>query len=222
MSKVRVSAAPLWGLALSGLAVAFAGCGKQMESVLKEVAAKHTPAEDPFSTDVVARGARDLEAQLGAPLQLLDLEITRHRIAFEAQDPAKPQNVDSYELKNGVLLAAKPVQLIGGDDVAGSVYPLASVRLEKIPEFTREAIAALGFEDAQVSSLRIRRKFSAIPSNVLKTMAESRKRMGLPPLDKPGELADGEIEIGVYVDSPRRKGFVQANADFKILRTSTL
>jgi hypothetical protein len=218
MPSTRRSAATL--LAALTLTLPLAGCDKRIAGALREVAAKKSPPIDPFAADVVAQGARDLEARLGTAVMALDVEVTPRRVSFEVQDPTKAQNVDVYEVRNGVLLDPQPVQLIGEGDVSASAYPLAQIRLERIPSFAREAVAALAFEDGKVTSLRIHRKNSGIPASVQKALEDSRRRMGI--ASPQPAIAEGQIQIEVYVDSPRRKGYVLANADFEIVRTDVL
>ncbi len=220
MPSTRRFAATL--LAALALTLPLAGCDKRIAGALREVAAKKSPSIDPFATDVVAQGARDLEARLGTPVMALDVAVAPHRVSFEVQDPTKPQNVDAYELKNGVLLDPQPVQLIGEGDVSASAYPLAQVHLERIPAFAREAVAALAFEDGKVMSLRIRRKSSGMSAEMQKALEDTRRRIGMAMASPAPPIAEGQIQIEVYVDSPRRKGYVLADADFKIVRTDVL
>ncbi len=123
-------------------------------------------------------------------------------------------------MKNGVLLDPQPVQLIGEGDVSAAAFPLAQVHLERIPSFAREAVAVLSFEDGKVMSLRIHRKSSGMSAEMQKAIEDSRRRIGIATPTPP--IAEGQIQIEAYVDSPRCKGYVLADADFKIVRTDVL
>ncbi len=198
-------------------------CGSKIaEEAVAELKARHGEHEDPFTTDVVARGIRELESKLGAPLKLYDIEVSQHRIVFSVQDPAKPGNVDAYELKNGSLMPPQPVTLMNDTDVARAVFAPSDVPLERIPELAAAAPAKVGIEDGKVQTLSVRRKFSAIPAEMQAALDRARASAGLETRATPPEIEDGGIAVEVYVDSPRRKGYALVNQRFEIVRTSVL
>ena len=197
-------------------------CGSKVaEEAVAELKARHSEHEDPFTTDVVARGLRDLEAKLGAPPKLFDIAVSQHQIVFSVQDPAKPGNVDAYELKNGILMPPQPVTLMGDTDVDRSVFAPSDVPLERIPELVAAAQAKVGIEDGRVHSLSVRRKFSAIPAEMKAALARASQSTGVD-MSMDGDVGDGGIAVELYVDSARRKGYAIANQKFEILRTSIM
>ena len=176
-SKTRAYA--LGSLAFCGL-VLLAGCdAEKLNQAVDELHARHAKPVDPFATDAVAQAAAELEGKLGTPVRALDLEVSEHRIVFQVQDPAKPENVDAYELRNGELLGPQPVQLIGGGDLETNLYPLAEIPLARIPELAQAALAAMKLEGGKVSSLRVHRKLSFIPPEVQAKIDASRRRAGI-------------------------------------------
>lgn len=203
--------------------VLLAGCGGEPAGLASVRAALGDPV-DPFTTDAVERGAQALARELGAPVQALAVEVTPHHVLFSVQDPRNPANVDAWELRNGELLPPRPVQLTGGGDLAANLFPLAEVPLGRIPALSRAAAAETGIADAKVRSLTIRRRFSALASSpgaaeVQAAIERSRREVGLPAATPdPEQLPDGAVGVELYVDGPRRRGFVLASSRFDIVR----
>jgi hypothetical protein len=181
------------------LLLALIGFGCKVDRLLP---AKAEPAEL-FTTDVIARAALEVEARVGAPLRLLDLQAENGMIRFQVQDPKKPANVDQYEWRNGALAGPQPVKLIGGGTVEANLYPLAAVNLEKIPEFTRAAVAKLGIEDGKPTSIRVR---IDEPADAISRRIR-------------GERVEPRVTVRMYVDSQRRKGMVDGNARFEVVKS---
>jgi|JI10StandDraft_1071094.scaffolds.fasta_scaffold218083_1 hypothetical protein len=187
-------------LALVVLLVALPGCRQLAETLRRPATA--SPA-DLFQTDLIARSVREVESRVGAPLRVLDLQAENGSLRIQVQDPAKPANVDQYELRDGRISGPAPVQLLGPGDLEASLFPMAAVDLAGIPEFAREALAKLAIPDAQVTSLRIR---------VDDPPGAIRKRLH-------GEAAPPRIIVRLYADSARKKGMVDADAGFAILNS---
>ena len=203
---------------------ALAGCGsKAVDEALSEVRARHSAAVDPFDTDAVAKGAQELERQLGGPVRAFQVEIGRQRIVYQVQDPKKPENVDAYELENGVLMPPQPVQLmLLGDPLDPKLYPLAEVPLARIPELAKAALAALALEDGKVMSMTVRRKFSGVSAEMQAALDKAHEAAGIEKTLDEDNVPEGGLAVEIYVDSPRRKAYVLADGDFKILRTDVL
>lgn len=179
---------------------ALPGC-RQLAGALSRPAS--VGAADLFETDLIARTARDVESRVGAPLRVLDLQAENGSLRLQVQDPAKPENVDQYELRDGRLAGPLPVQLLGPGDLEASLFPLAAVDLAGIPGFARAALTKLAIPDAKVTSLRIR---------VDDPPGAIRKRLQ-------GEAAPPRIIVRLYADSARKKGMVDADAGFGILNS---
>jgi hypothetical protein len=61
----------------------------------------------------------------------------------QVQDPAKPENIDSYTYTKGKLSEAKPVKILGSGKISDNVFPLKDVNLAGIPELTKEMMRKL-------------------------------------------------------------------------------
>ena len=219
-----IRACALVVVVLSAVAV-LAGCGEagKVKDAVRVLQAHSGPPDRPFETDAVAKGARQLEEQLGGPVRVLNLEISDHGIVFQVQDPAQPANVDAYELRNGELLGPQPVQLMGDADLEASLYPLAEVPLDRVPELAKAAAAALALEGGKVSSMRVHRRFSAIRPEMREALDRARRSAGIEPRVEKPDVPDGGVAVEIYVDSPRRKGYVLADGgNFEIVRQNVL
>jgi len=206
-----------------GLGPLAACSSKDVNEALSEIKARHAPPVDPFTSDAVLQGAQDLERQLGSPVRVLEIEMSPQRIVYQVQDPKKPDNVDAYELKNGVLLPPKPVQLmLMGEPLDPKLYPLGDVPLARIPELSKAALAALNLEDAKVLSMTVHRKFSGIPADMKAALARAHEAAGIKETVDKDEIPDGGLAVEIFVDSPRRHAYVLADGDFKVIRTSVL
>lgn len=187
--------------AITCLAVlALAGC-RQLGETLRRPPAVTTA--ELFETDLIARTVREVEAKVGAPLRVLDLAAENGGLRIQVQDPAKPENVDQYELRDGRLAGPLPVKLLGPGTLAASLFPISAVDLARIPEFTRAALARLAIPEATATALRIR---------VDDPPGAIRKRLH-------GEAAPARILVRLYADSTRKKGMVDAGASFEILNS---
>jgi len=199
--KKRIRPNPAIAAAVLGLAALLVGCGQAGE-ILREAKSRSAAPADLYGTDAIARAAKDLEAKVGAPLRLLDLRAENGSVTFQYEIPGKAGEVDQYELRGGELLGPKPVQLMGAGELQENLYELAGTDLGCIPELSQKSIAALGFADAKVSSLRLRKEE---PEDA------ARKRIARQPFAL-------ELHYVVYVDSPRSKGMIKADARCAIIK----
>lgn len=187
--------------ALAFAALALAGC-RQVASTLR--GPRPAAAPDLFASDLVARTVHDVEARVGAPLRVLDLQAENGRIRVQVQDPKRPENVDQFELYQGVLDGPRPVQLLGQGSLDASLFPISAVDLTKIPAFTQAALAKLSIDEARPTSLRIR--MDDPPRAIQRRLH--------------GERGAAQILVRLYADSARKKGMVDADAQFAILKAT--
>lgn len=187
--------------ALALAALSFAGCRKVAATLH---GARSAAAPDLFGSDLVARAVRDVEARVGAPLSVLDLQVENGSIRLQVQDPQRPENVDQFEWRQGVLDGPRPVQLLGSGSLAASLYPISAVDLTQIPAFTEAAMAKLGIDEARPTSLRIRMED---PPRAIQRRLH-------------GEPVAPQILVRFYADSARKKGMVDADARFAIVKAT--
>lgn len=184
------------------VAASLAGCGKLAES-LRE--AQRPAKVDLYGTDLIARTAKELEAKLGGgPLRVLVITAERDWIEFEVQDPKKPENVDMYEYRQGRLDGPRPVQLLGEGKLEDNLFSLSEVDLTRIPAFVQAAQAKLALEGGKPTSLSIRLQEPSL-----------RDRLH-------GKNVKSEIRATLYIDSDRRKGYVDGDSKFEIVNSNVL
>lgn len=193
-----------------GVCALVAGCDRAAGRGGFAFGGGHAHRQDPFTSTMIADGAAALERKLGAPVQALSVEISPYRITYSVQDPVKPDNVDAYELKNGLLLGPTPVQLSGNGSLGKNLFPLSDVALNHLPEFVVSAAAAVHIDDAKADSILIRREFSVIPPQA---------RAFMP---KEDFSDDGAVRVTLYLSGARRRGYVVAAEDLQIKKARQL
>ena len=192
------------------LGVTIAGCGdddaQQGSNDLPPIAAREREEGDPevqstgevlvpqpgnFLTDPgVARDAVDtITAELG-PILVTSFDLYDHYAIFEAQDPAQPENLDTYTFREGELGAPVPVHVTNStlEDLPNRLFSLAEVNWDAVATLAETAVTQLQIEDGVVNHLGVDRGF------------------GSP-----------EIRLSLSVSGPRRSGSVEATADGAVL-----
>jgi hypothetical protein len=102
---------------------------------------------------------------------------------LQAQDPKKPENIDSYEYKGGTVSGPTPVSMMGSGKLEDNLFDLDEVNFAATPALAKEALTRLNIEGGEVHIMVIRRNL---------------------PFSK-------DIRWHVSVEGPRRKGFADAD-----------
>jgi hypothetical protein len=129
-----------------------------------------------------------LKAASGPDSQALRLEIYPARMLLQAQDPKQRGRLLQYEFVHGRLDAPEPAELKGTGDLAANLFPLASVNLEAVPSLCEAAVLHVDREHGKVSQVLIRRNL---------------------PVSE-------DVQFRVYVDSPHKSGYIDADQSGKI------
>jgi hypothetical protein len=187
-----------------------AGCGdgdtQQGSNDLPPVEAREREAGDPevqstgevlvpqpgnFLTDPgAAREAIDaITSELG-PILVTSFDLYDQYAIFEAQDPAKPENLDTYTFREGKLGEPVPVHVTNStlEDLPNRLFSLAEVNWDAVASLAETAVTQLQIEDGVVNHLGVDRGF------------------GSP-----------DIRMSLSVGGPRRSGSVEASADGTVL-----
>jgi hypothetical protein len=127
----------------------------------------------------------DITRELGAVL-VTSFDLYDHYAIFEAQDPAKPENLDRYTYRDGALGDPEPVHVTQSvlDELPNTLFSLTEVSWAAIPALSANALAQLQIEDAEVNHLGVNRGFDG-----------------------------GPVRLSLSVSGPRRSGAVEATAD---------
>ena len=155
-----------------------------------EVQTTGGPSTVETSNYLVAPGAAqaavdDITLELG-PILVTSFDLYDHYAIFEAQDPAKAENLDRYTYRDGVLEESEPVHVDQRilDDLPNRLFSLSDVNWATISTLSETALAQLQIEDAEVNHLGADRDFDG-----------------------------GAVQLSLSVSGPRRSGNVEATAD---------
>lgn len=142
------------------------------------------------SNFLVASGAAqavvdEITRELG-PILVTSFDLYDHYAIFEAQDPRKPENLDRYTYRDGVLEDSEPVHVDQSllDDLPNRLFALSEVNWAAISTLSETALVQLQIEDADVNHLGVDRGFDG-----------------------------GAVQLSLSVSGPRRSGSVEATAD---------
>lgn len=115
------------------------------------------PVRGPFEAGGLNRIANQLRAQLGRPPRLLEIVLSEHFAEFQVQDPDRPDTVNQYEWRDGVIEGPTPVRVsLGRGSLAERLFPLDSIALNAAARLARAA-RAQPIEGAEAGTMIIRR-----------------------------------------------------------------
>ncbi len=84
-------------------------------------------------------------AQLGEFKALeMVLHVDNANATVQAQDPAKPANIDEYEFRGSSVDGPTPVKLTGDGDLESNLYAVGDVAWDKIPTMMDQAVSSIG------------------------------------------------------------------------------
>jgi hypothetical protein len=139
----------------------------------------HTSRAAKFSLltpESLREAVSQIDSEFGGQALVMDIELWDKSLRFKAQDPkTKEINQYSYDIngvRNDVImdLAAtdQDVRKIQrGHKLEEILFELDSIGIEKAPEFGRKAIQRLGFENARISSVHVKRQELAQSTKLL-------------------------------------------------------
>jgi hypothetical protein len=125
---------------------------------------------DDFAAEVQRRGGGVTSDLVSGPMdqlrdrlgdndpELLALSITpaSRYVALQVRDPDERGNVDDYVSRNGHLGDPAPVRVSATDDLDGRTFRVSQLpALDHLEDVADDSIAALGFDDAYVTSIDV-------------------------------------------------------------------
>jgi hypothetical protein len=125
--------------------------------------------------------------------KLLRLEIRSSELTLQAEDPSSNGSVIEVHYRDGKVSEPEPAALRGKGQLADNVFELSDVKLDAIPELTREAVRRVDAESGNVDFVLVRRN--------------------LPETD--------DVRLRVYVVSPRQNGYLDADRTGQPLGANT-
>jgi len=133
----------------------------------------------------------DITSELG-PILVTSFDLYDQYAIFEAQDPATPENLDTYTYRDGQLEEPSPVHVTNStlEDLADTRFSLSEVNWNAVASLSETAVTQLQIEDGVVNHMGVDRGF------------------GTP-----------DIRLSLSVSGPRRSGSLEATADGTVLET---
>lgn len=139
-----------------------------------------------FSSERLGPALQALRAKAGG--KLLRLEIRPRELTLQAEDTSAPGSVVELHYRDGKVGELEHATLRGKGLLADNLFDASELKLDGIAELTREAVRRIDAENGSVDFVLVRR-----------------------------DLPDTEdVRLRVYVTSPRKSGYVDAD------RTGTL
>lgn len=129
--------------------------------VVTETRAAETPTEpsgprveEDYFADATRVKSR-YETALGKPIMAKELVIYQYYATLEAQNPKKPEHVDSYKLWASKVERPKPVRL--GADKRALLFSLDTMDFRLLPQLLRRALTELKIEEGKVTHVYLER-----------------------------------------------------------------
>jgi hypothetical protein len=164
-------------------------CDRGADRVLPAPAVEAAIGPSLLEAEPLARGMSALRASAGTPVRALELAILRDRIVLQAQHPGDRGRVVQYEYAGSTTAGPTPVELRGAGELEQNLFALDEVAVDRIPALAQVAVSRIDSADGEVTRVIVRR---ALP-------------------------AAERVEIRLFVKSPRRDGYLDADASGKPL-----
>ncbi len=134
-----------------------------------------------FSRENLNPALQALRAKAGG--KLLRLEIRARELTLQAEDLSSPGAVLELHYRDGKVTEPEHATLRGKGQLADNLFDAGEFKLDGIAELTREAVRRIDAENGAVDLVLVRRN--------------------LPDSD--------DVRLRVYVTSPRKNGYVDAD-----------
>jgi len=96
-------------------------------------------ADGMFAPGEVNKCIAALKKARGEKMQILTLDIFAKYIVVQAQDVNKPENIYTFDYRNGALNEPNPVKRHEGDSLESQLFDPDEIALDKIPDLVKEA-----------------------------------------------------------------------------------
>jgi succinyl-diaminopimelate desuccinylase len=188
LSKIAAGSLPV--LALS-LALAQVGCqssgSRQERARADAVAGREEP--NLLERSRLSPALSEVARRFDPKTRVLEIDIDTRRCVIQAEDPTQKGRLLEYQYEQGRFGEPRLVELRGSGDLDENLFPLGAVRLSALPDLLGAAVEKVDSHDGRATRILVRRN-----------------------------LPDSEdVRVRVFVDSPRRSGHLDGNADGKPL-----
>ncbi len=182
----------LFATALAG-ALGLSGCRKPRPTPTPEKPAGSAEERAPslLNAGPLQRGLVALHEKLGKPINALELLVFPDHLLIQVQDPAQPGHVLQYEYRNGKVSKGIPVELQGNGKLADNLYTLDDIQLDAVPELARQAVQKVDPKNGRVSYMILKRNLPFDMDVQYRVFVKSPLRDGYVDADKTGKLIEG-------------------------------
>lgn len=126
---------------------------------------------------------------------VLKMNIYESHASAQVQDPAKPENIDSYTFRNGKLSEPTPVKIYGSGKISDNVFPLKEVNLAGIPALTKEMMDKLAeVEGGKMIGYSIDRGLPFSKDIRITPLSDSTRKQVISQADKNAKLTKFEVQ----------------------------
>lgn len=145
--------------------------------------------------DAVAK----FKEQIGGPVKALSLTTYSPKYSggfavLQAQDPKKPENIDSYEYKNdGTVAGPTPVTVSGSGKLEDNLFDLDEVNFAATEALAKEAVSRLNIEGGEAHIMVIRRNLPFSKDIRWHVSVEGTRRKGFADADKNGVIKEAKL-----------------------------
>jgi hypothetical protein len=178
--------------------LAFAGCTTTTTGDTTTDSTSALPEDLLHLPGRAARAMTAIERAVGAsPAQTREVDVYPEYLDVEAQDPNNAEHIDDFEWRDGEVGPSEPVQLSGPQEaVDASLFPTSAVPWKRLAAIVRDAEQAalhnrpLRIEEPRAQYVIVERSTSSAD--------------------------DGRVLLRIYINGPRRSGYVETTATGEI------
>ena len=138
-------------------------------------------------------GAAKFKEKIGGPVRAVHLAIFETYMILQAQDPKKPENVDQYEYRGGVVSDGVPVELSGRGKLEENLFNLDDVNLTALPEVARTGLERLNIEGAKITGMSLRRNLPFSKEIIWQINVQGTRKSGFIEADAKGKITTARI-----------------------------
>jgi len=127
----------------------------------------------------------EIARRFGNEARVLTLDVDPSRLLIQVEEPRGTGRLVQYQYRRGSFKGPESVELRGSGNVSDNLFTLGAIKLTALPDLLGAAVEKVDPQDGRVRRLVVRRN-----------------------------LPDSEeVRIRVFVESPRRDGYLDADAE---------
>jgi hypothetical protein len=152
-------------------------------------------ADGMFAPGEVNKCIAALKKARGEKMKLLTLEVFAKYIVVQVQDSNKPENIDTFDYRNGTLSDPSPVGRYEGDSLDSQLFDPAEIALDKIPDLVKEIQErAKDLEGSKATRILIRRWNPSNQEVQMRIYVSGSRRSATMTVDQSGKVMDFKLD----------------------------